>query len=274
MSSLNLLMMRRAERAVGRGEEEDDDEEEDAPTDTYFTIRDKFVNQEGFRIMCEKAFDEVDFNGNGRIDLTEFYAGVLLLYDKVNSIPWGGRKKPPKRKAIEQIFKVYLKAQKGEHDELTYETFELILRNHFDQLVESILWRILTITILFPILSVYLSQAVFSIPGIEDALGRFASVVPTIIVSALVTLLPFIEKLLANLLTKEQKLSIRFAREGLEKGIRGVVLETEKDIYSVNETVAGLRDGRLRWRNVPNEFLKSRRRWSKAEERRRSFPRD
>ena len=81
--SSSALLVRRAERLARRDDEE---EEEDAPTDTYFSIRNKFVNQEGFRKMCEKAFEEVDFNGNGRIDLTEFYAGVLLLYDKVNSV--------------------------------------------------------------------------------------------------------------------------------------------------------------------------------------------
>lgn len=84
MSSFNLFLEERAKKVAAKLNEED--EEEDAPTDTYFTIRDKFVNQEGFRTMCQKAFKEVDFNGNGRIDLTEFYAGVLLLYDKVNSV--------------------------------------------------------------------------------------------------------------------------------------------------------------------------------------------
>ena len=152
----------------------------------------------------------------------------------------------------------------------------MILRNHFDQLVESILWRILTITLLFPLISVYLTQAIFSIPGLEDALGRFSSVVPTVIVSALVTLLPFVEKFLVTVLTKEQKVSIRVVRETFEASIRGVVLELEKNVTSVLEVTKGLRRGRIKMRNLPREFMRSRKRWSMAEEeeeRRRSLPR-
>lgn len=199
---------------------------------------------------------------------------VCIFNEQLKQIPWGGRKKPPKRKAVEQLFYVYLEAQKGEFDELEYETFEAILRNHFDQLVESIIWRILTITILFPLMSVYLSQAIFSIPGLEDALGRFASVVPTLIVSALVTFLPFVEKLIASALTKEQKLTIREVREMFEAAIRGIVQETEKDLYSVTDMYEGVRKGKVKLRDVPREFMTSRRRWSRAEERRRSFPRE
>lgn len=80
MSTFEILALDRAARLESSAE---DDYE---PNGLMSDLKQSLVNQEAFKTMCMQAFHEVDFNNNGLIDETEFYAGVLLLYHKVNAV--------------------------------------------------------------------------------------------------------------------------------------------------------------------------------------------
>lgn len=52
--------------------------------------------------LCDKVFQEVDFDGNGAVDVHELYTAILLVYFRINKIV---RIKPPSRKKILEQFR-------------------------------------------------------------------------------------------------------------------------------------------------------------------------
>jgi len=67
----------------------------------------EFLRSDEFVKMSNQAFDDCDMNGDGNIEMSELYAGVLLLYHNINRIPWGGRKPPPSKDQVIQIMTKY-----------------------------------------------------------------------------------------------------------------------------------------------------------------------
>lgn len=43
------------------------------------------VNSHGFTKLCRQAFDELDTDHNDKLDCSELYIPLLLVYDKINS---------------------------------------------------------------------------------------------------------------------------------------------------------------------------------------------
>lgn len=229
------------DKLVQKRAEKDEDDEIDWVPPGMLAYREKFVNQEAFHHMCAQAFEEVDLDSSGGIDLAEFYAGVLLLYDRLNRIPWGGRKKPPPRQKVEELFVTYLEKQE-DGSELNYDSFEKMCKNHFDQLIESLVWRILLISVLYPYLSVKLAQLVLKLPGLESTLGELASIVPTLCVSTLVTLTPYLENLVASQLTKEQRVSLDGTRRLVERTIRTGFNDIEREAHNLKDFILNIPD--------------------------------
>lgn len=101
------------------------------------------------------------------------------------------------------------------------------------------------ITILFPVLAVYISRIILGIPGFERALGSFSSIVPTIIVSALVTILPYAEKVLARSMSRQQRRSLREMRYNVEGTLRALARESEAQLRKMESVYNDVAEGRI-----------------------------
>lgn len=154
-----------------------------------------------FESYATKAFEEVDIDGNKSVDKAEFYAGIMVLYHQINMIPWGGRKPPPKRKYVMKMYDRWMKIQTEEgreDDGLVLNTWIRLCQEHFAQIVGGVLSRIILVAVVFPIIALYLKQFLMVIPGIKNALSPFEALVPSLLVSLFVTLLPYAEAMVVK----------------------------------------------------------------------------
>ncbi len=110
----------------------------------------KFMESDLFLDMANEAFDECDMDNNGAISASEMYVGVLVLYDQINRIPWGGRKPPPKR---EHVLKVMAKYDFNGSGELNREEFICLCQDLSANIVVDVSKRIWLILIIFPMLA-------------------------------------------------------------------------------------------------------------------------
>jgi hypothetical protein len=110
----------------------------------------KFMESELFLDLASEAFDECDLDGTGTISAAELYVGILVLYDQINRIPWGGRKPPPKR---EHVFKVLGKYDFNGSGELNREEFICLCQDLSANIVVDVSKRIWLILIIFPMLA-------------------------------------------------------------------------------------------------------------------------
>eukprot|EP00510_Aplanochytrium_minuta_P010409 CAMPEP_0184066852 /NCGR_PEP_ID=MMETSP0957-20130417/3781_1 /TAXON_ID=627963 /ORGANISM="Aplanochytrium sp, Strain PBS07" /LENGTH=254 /DNA_ID=CAMNT_0026365061 /DNA_START=209 /DNA_END=976 /DNA_ORIENTATION=- len=178
------------------------------------------VHTKTFTRAAKEAFKEVDINSDGTVDAAEFYAGMLVLYHKINQIPWGGRKPPPKRKYIMLLFERHLEEQQAlgiDLDGLTEETFINLCRQHFAEVAGSVLGRIVLVAVVFPFIGIWLKTFLLAIPGLQKIFQPVAPLIPSFVVSLFVFLLPYGEDLAVRRVLADKN---GFARLGKESSRR------------------------------------------------------
>eukprot|EP00924_Labyrinthula_sp_SR-Ha-C_P000551 maker-scaffold_27-snap-gene-2.55-mRNA-1 protein AED:0.01 eAED:0.01 QI:75/1/1/1/1/1/3/618/250 len=158
------------------------------------SFRSEQIFTRSFKRMVRQVFDEVDIDGNGYVDKAELYAAILLLYHRINSIPWGGRKPPPRRVFIMRLFDEQLKAQSGDGEELSYEGFERLCRNHFKYIIGSVFTRVLMVGIIFPWMAMKLTSALQVFSGVSlEKFEEFDTIVSSGCLTILVLIYPYAE---------------------------------------------------------------------------------
>lgn len=157
------------------------------------------VVTKSFEKSIQRAFEEVDIDNSGTIDKTELYAGMLLLYHNINMIPWGGRKPPPKKKFVLQVFDEYLEMQRSDtgdylQDALQYDYFERLCKEHFSYVISSVLTRIVLVTIVLPIISWLITELLMITP-LRKYVDWVDEILPSILLSLMVFILPYFDNL-------------------------------------------------------------------------------
>mmetsp|Transcript_35508 Transcript_35508/g.43891 ORF Transcript_35508/g.43891 Transcript_35508/m.43891 type:complete len:148 (-) Transcript_35508:3133-3576(-) len=127
---------------------------------------------------------------------------MLVLYHKINMIPWGGRKPPPKRKYVMALYDRWLTHQQEElgeeSDGLTQETFIKLCREHFGEVAGSVLGRIFLVALVFPILAIWVKRFLMATPGVNKVFSPIEALLPSMLVSLFVTILPYGESLVVR----------------------------------------------------------------------------
>ena len=100
------------------------------------------------------------------------------------------------------MFDHYLKLQNNrtgyfEYNELSYETFAVLAKNHFSVVVGSVLQRILLVAIVFPFIGFYLTDILMETP-LARHLKPVEDVLPSILLSLLLFLYPYGEALIVR----------------------------------------------------------------------------
>jgi len=136
-------------------------------------------------------------NDDGKIDSTELYVGVLLLYDRINTVPLVGRTPPPKRR---HILKVLHNFDLNDSDTLDRVEFLLLAQELCKNVSLDVGKRAFVLLLLLPAVALpfklFLVEvfAVF-MPAVSGFLEAFPDhLFTSFIVSITMTALPIVEE--------------------------------------------------------------------------------
>lgn len=101
-----------------------------------------FANGTLVSAVASKTFQECDFDKSGDIDLNELYIAVLLTYDKLNKV-CPVHVKPPKKRAVQELFEEYDADKSGRLDREEFgRVIKTLVAGDTNNWRTSIWWRV------------------------------------------------------------------------------------------------------------------------------------
>ena len=74
-------------------------------------LRNNIVSSKTFSESLERTFSQCDNDSDNALNISEFYCAILLLYHKLNKIPFTGKRSPPRKHRVEALFRSYVRKQ-------------------------------------------------------------------------------------------------------------------------------------------------------------------
>lgn len=139
--------------------------------------------------MARRAFDMCDLDKSGKVDKTELWAGILLLYHKLNRYCLGSRYVPPRKKLVFKMFDFYDYDSSGT---LELDEFVVLARHLCKDIFSEFMEKVYLTFFAIPLISYFLTPYIHSL-RYQVASGK-ASYIPneSAIISFVTSLLIFL----------------------------------------------------------------------------------
>lgn len=132
------------------------------------------VNSKRFTKLCRQAFDELDTDDNGKLDCSELYIPLLLVYDKLNS-KMSIHIEAPSKADVDKYMKDF---DADANQTLDFKEFVNLCKDFFgagkrgwrDSLVVRLAFVVAANTVIWPLLGTGIRRALVRL-GYSDAGG-------------------------------------------------------------------------------------------------------